>query len=87
MAINNKSTSKKPTAPADKAPAWLNIQITDKNGKVHNIGGMPIDLSRKIHKEIFDGGQELIDRLREGERISLQLNVLDNDLDGESVLF
>ena len=80
--------SRKPTAgknkEQEKAPAWINLSVVGKSGKPLQVGGIPLTLSKALHKELMDRGQELLDSLIKNGKITLTLQVIEQHEEGES---
>ena len=85
MAIERKGTrGKNQSAQPEKAPAWLNVTLVGKDGKPHSIGGIPLSLEKRVHKELIDKPAILEQLLEEG-RVQLVVNMVTEPAEGESI--
>ena len=89
MAVETKG-SRKPnnrgskTEVQDRAPAWINLSVVGKSGKSLQVGGIPLTLSKALHKELMDKGQDLLEDLLKNGRVHLTLQVVEEHQEGDS---
>ena len=84
MAIERKGNRKNQPVQSEKAPAWLNVTLLGKDGKPHSIGGIPLSLEKRVHKELIDKPAILEQLLKEG-RVQLAVNMVTEPAEGESI--
>lgn len=84
MAVQSRKPNSGKNKEQDKAPAWVNLSFIGKNNKPIQIGGIPLSLSKAVHKELMDRGQELLDSLIKNGKITLTLQVIEQHEEGES---
>ena len=91
MSIERKGTrGRNQSAQPEKAPAWLNVTLigkpgpNGKDGKPHSIGGIPLSLEKRVHKELIDN-PAILERLLEEGRVQLVVNMVTEPAEGESI--
>ena len=72
------------TGEQEKAPAWINLSVVGKSGKSLQVGGIPLTLSKALHKELMDKGQDLLEDLLKNGRVHLTLQVVEEHQEGDS---
>ena len=95
MAVETKG-SRKPsnrgskTGEQERAPAWINLSVTGKAGpngepgRQLQVGGIPLTLTKALHKEIMDKGQGLLNDLIKNGRVTLTLQIVEEHQEGDS---
>lgn len=63
-----KSATKAPNARQDRAPSWVNISVTAKDGSVHSLGrGIPTNLDNKTLRSLHNA--EVANRTKYDEMV------------------
>ena len=84
MAVQSRKPNSGKNKEQDKAPAWINLSVVGKSGKPLQVGGIPLTLSKALHKELMDKGQGLLDDLLKNGRVNLTLQIIEQHEEGES---